>query len=55
MPKCFYVTVSLTFGEENEYESLLYKFRIDKLHTSDTENDIQQIPEHCSCTERFEA
>ena len=34
---------------------LLYKLRIDKLHSSDTENSIQKIPEHCSCSETSDA
>jgi hypothetical protein len=54
-PNCYDVAISLIFGEENKYESLLYKLPVDKLRASDTENPIHHIPEHCSCSERLDA
>jgi hypothetical protein len=53
-PTCYDVAVPLIFGEENKYESLQYKLPVDKLGTSDTENYIHHIPEHCSCSDKFD-
>jgi hypothetical protein len=34
-PNCYDVAVSLIFGEEIKYESILHKLPVDKLYTSD--------------------